>query len=695
MKFRTPSRAASSLTLGMVVLVATTIFAQQFTTAKSDDEKTARLVCQLIERFHISDSRVDDTVSAKLIDTFIKELDPQKLYFLQSDVERMNKFRTQLDDLLEAGNVDFVYQLFDIYLQRLNERIALVHKLIDAEHDFTADDSMVIDGDSLDWAQTTAELDERWRKRIKYDLLTLKIDGSEMDEGRDRLHKRYRNIRKTISQTEDSEKLEMYLSALAHAFDPHSSYMSPETLEDFQIQMKLSLEGIGAALRSEDGYTIVAQVVPGGAADKDGRLKVGDKIIGVAQEQDPPAEFVDVVEMKLNRVVRYIRGDKGTKVRLQVKTAEENETQVYELTRQKIELKSSEVKGEIIETGERIGESSSRIGVINIPSFYRDFGGAQQGLENFKSTSRDVIKVLRDFRQQGGVDAIVIDLRNNGGGALSEAIEVSGLFIDEGPVVQVKEQDGSVRSHDDEDEQVYANEPLIVLCNRLSASASEIFAGAIKDYKRGIVIGGAATHGKGTVQNVMPVTMKRFSLPVFTTPDRGALKLTISQFYRVNGDSTQSRGVQSDVILPSMLDHMDLGEASLDNALEFDRIAPADFDSLSMVTPEMISTLRQRSQRRVAADTDFQKTQEAIEEYLERKQRKMISLNEEKFREDRKKDDEAGDGETGLEDDTDEADDETDEDDGPVFPDDHYSNEVLRITLDYLGLLNGLKTVQR
>ncbi len=690
MKFRAPSRAASSLTLGMAVLVATTIFAQQFSTPKTDDQKTASMVVKLIERFHISDERIDDAASAKLIDAFVEDLDPQKLYFLSSDIQYFDKFRNQLDDQLKSGNVEFVYRLFDIYLKRLDERIALAHKLIDAEHDFTTEDTMVIDPDALSWSNTSAELDERWRKRIKYDLLTLKVDGTSLKDGRERLHKRYRNIRKTIAQTEDFEKLEMYLSAVAHTFDPHSSYMSPETLEDFQIQMRLSLEGIGAALRSEDGYTIVAQVVPGGAADKDGRLQLGDKIIGVAQEGDPQDEFVDLVEMKLNKVVRYIRGDKGTKVRLQVKTEQDNEIRVYELTRQKIELKSSEVKGEIIETRGRIGEADAKIGVIQIPSFYRDFSGAQQGIKDFKSTSRDVIKVLRDFRRQGGVDAIVVDLRNNGGGALSEAIEVSGLFIDRGPVVQVKEQDGGVRKHDDDDAQIYSTEPLVVLCNRLSASASEIFAGAIKDYQRGIIVGGESTHGKGTVQNVMPVSMQRLQIPLFNDQDRGALKLTISQFYRVNGDSTQSEGVHSDIVLPSMLDHMELGESSLDNALAFDRIDPAKYNPVGKTTPEMISTLRQRSQQRVAADPDFQKTNEAIADYLERKQRKTISLNEVKFREDRKNKDEAAAEEE-------EEADENDGDglDGPVFPDDHFNNEVLRITLDYLGLLGGLKTVQR
>lgn len=675
MKLKAPSAAASTLTVLMAALVATTMFAQQLSTASADDQSTTRLVAQMVQQYHISQDEIDDTISAKLLDKYIRTLDPQKLYFFESDVEFYSKrYRTKLDDALKQGQVDFAYGVFEQFRKRLDEQMELAHKWIDAEHDFTVDEEMMSDADDMTWVKTRAEMDDRWRKWIKYNLLTLKIDDVEPEEAKERLHKRYRTIARAWQQEEKHETLEKYLTAMAECFDPHSSYMSPQTLEDFQINMRLSLDGIGAALRSEDGMTTVAQIVPGGAAEVDGRLKVGDKIIGVGQAE---GEIVDVVEMKLSKVVRYIRGKRGTVVRLQVKTAEDNKTKIYEMTRQKIELKSQAVKGEIIETKDRIGKPS-KVGVINIPSFYRDFAGAQRGVEGFKSTAVDVAKVLDDFNAKG-VDAVVIDLRTNGGGALSEAIEVSGLFIDKGPVVQVKEQSGKVRSHDDVDSGVKWEGPLVVICNRLSASASEIFAGVIKDYNRGIVVGDTTTHGKGTVQNVMPVGRQMF---VFKPQDRGALKLTIQQFYRVNGDSTQNRGVRSDVVLPSLIDHMDLGESFLDNALEFDRIPAATFGKLALVNPNIVSSLQKDSSKRVSSNEEFGKLQKEIEEYVESKKRRTVTLNEVKLRAERearddkkddKKDDDKKDG--------------ADDEDKPVFPKGYYNDEVLQITVDYVNLL--------
>ncbi|MFN0197247.1 MAG: carboxy terminal-processing peptidase, partial [Planctomycetaceae bacterium] len=494
---------------------------------------------------------------------------------------------------------------------------------------------------------------------------------------------RYKMLSQTMKQTEDFEILEMYLNALAHCFDPHSSYMAPQTLEDFKISMNLQLDGIGAALRSEDGMTIVADIVPGGAAASDGRLKVSDKIVAVGQAE---GDMVDIVEMKLSKVVRLIRGKRGTKVRLQVKKADTSEIVDYELVRQKIELKSSEVKGEVIETSTRIEGTQARIGVIHIPSFYRDFDGAQQGLDDFKSTARDVQKVLDDFSKQN-IDAVIVDLRTNGGGALSEAIEVSGLFIEDGPVVQVKEQNGKIKSHDDVDPNISYAGPLIVLCNRLSASASEIFAGAIKDYNRGIIVGDQTTHGKGTVQNVMPVSQQRFQL--FDAADRGALKLTINQFYRVNGDSTQNLGVTSDVALPSLIDHMDLGESFLDNALAFDKIEPAKFAALELTSPDIVSQLATSSQKRITGNEEFQKLQKDIARYLERKNRKTISLNEAELRKER--DTEKSEDETK----TLENEEEKLNKDGPIFPVGYYNDEVLRISLDYISQLKGLNTAAK
>lgn len=694
MKLKTPSSASLTLTIGITLLVATTIFAQQLSKPSADDEITTKLVCRLLSQYHINQAKIDDGISSKLLDTYLKALDPQKLYFTQSDIDAFNTYRNQLDDQLLNGDPSFAYAAFDIYKKRVAASLEMADKLIDSDFDFSIDESITVDPDVLEWSKSPAESAERWRKQVKLGMLNLMLDDTKIDEARDRMHKRYRILKRTIDEIENIEKLEMYLSSLTHCFDPHSSYMSPQTLEEFRISMELSLDGIGAALRSEDGYTVVAQIVPGGAADKDGRIKVGDKIIAVGQGD---GEFIDIVEMKLSKVVRQIRGKRGTKVSLRVQKEDTNETVVYELTRQKIELKSAEVKGEIIDTSTRGLARADRIGVINIPSFYRDFRGAQRGDDNFKSTARDVEKVLMQFRDQGGVDGIVIDLRDNGGGALSEAIEVSGLFIDEGPVVQVKEQDGDIKSHDDLiSGQTYTG-PLVVICNRHSASASEIFAGVIKDYQRGIVIGDTTTHGKGTVQNVMPVSNQMFRF--INSQDRGALKLTINQFYRVNGDSTQNHGVRSDVVLPSLIDHMDEGESFLDNALAFDRIRPARYRPVHMVTAELISGLQQASAARIAASPEFQSLQRTINRYLERKNRKTISLNEsavKKEREQAKLEAEQGAGGTEklVDEDAEEKSSEDADAEAPVFAEGYYNKEILALTTDYIASLKAMRTAQ-
>lgn len=685
MIFKTPSRAASTLTSAAVLLLATTLLAQQFgATPRPREETIAKLVCQLIEKEHLKHENINDTISQRLVEKFVKELDPNKLYFYQSDIDNLNVYRSKLDDALKQGNVDFAYQTFQLYLRRLDERIAEAEKLIDAQHDFTIDETMVIDSKDLSWATNESELSDRWRKRIKYDLLLQKLEDTKDKEARERLHKRYRTIKRTMHQFESDDILEMYLSALAACFDPHSGYMSPRSQADFDIVMKLSLEGIGAALKSDDGYTVVATVVPGGAAALDGRLKVGDKIVGVGQET---GDIVDVVDMKLSNVVTLIRGKSGSKVRLRVQQSGSIESKEYLLTRRKIELKSSEVKGEIIDAATRVKGGHGKIGVIHIPSFYRDFGEAQNGAEEFKSTARDVKAVLADFQAKGGVDAIVIDLRTNGGGALSEAIEVSGLFIDQGPVVQIKDRNGNVKALDDEEPGVDARQPLVVICNRLSASASEIFAGVIKDYQRGLIIGDTTTHGKGTVQNVTSVNKNMDMFTLFKPPpERGALKLTIQQFYRVNGASTQNLGVESDIVIPSLLDHMDLGESSLDNALAFDRIHAAPHQSVLKVNPGIVSQLSERSKKRIAADKDFQEVEKDIVKYVERKKRKTITLNEDALRQERLEE------EKKTKNKIEEAEEMTE---GPIFPDNAYNNEVLAVTLDYVDQLRSANTARK
>lgn len=681
---RVSARSMMALLLTSLVLATTAIGAKQAAKNNTTESTTAKLVSEMISKFHINQQSIDDRVSQMLLKRLLKDFDPQKLYFLKGDVDELMRYKEALDDYIRVGNVDFAHQFFALYLKRLDERIAAAHKLIDLPQDFTVDEVMITDGDQVPWAATGEELNERWRKRIKFDLLSLKLEKTEPEKAVAQLHKRYDTLKKSFHDMESGEVLEMYLSALAHCFDPHSSYMSPQTLEDFQIQMRLSLEGIGAALKSVDGYTVVNDIVAGGAAEKDGRLKVGDKIVAVGQEE---GDFVDVVEMKLTRVVRLIRGPGGTKVRLKVVNATGEPGEIL-LVRQKVELKNQEVKGEIIDSADRLGQPGLKLGVINIPSFYRDFAGAQQGQEDFKSTARDVYDVLKEFEKKGGVDAIIIDLRMNGGGALSEAIEVTGMFIDKGPVVQVKEQNGSTKPHNDDDggEMAYRG-PLVVLCNRLSASASEIFAAAIKDYRRGLIVGDVTTHGKGTVQNVMPVSNRLFN--VFNNQNLGALKLTIQQFYRVNGDSTQNRGVESDVVLPSLLDHMDLGESFMENALEFNQINPAQHLYYSMVTPEIVSRVRESSAQRVAHDGGFANLQRDIERYLSRKNRKTVSLNEEQLVRERE--------EAKAADDVAKAEEEKEIKgvSGPIFPKGEYNDEVLHLTQDYVNFLKQANTAAR
>ncbi len=648
------------------------------------DAETTKLVVQMIPQFHVSRKGVDDRISSMLLDSFLKDLDPAKLYFQQSDIDEFSKFRLTLDDSLKIGDVQFGYDVFKRYKERLVVQLTKAHTLIDTPQDYTVDETMVIKGDEQPWARTQAEVDERWRKRIKYDLIQFRLDNETDAEGQKRLHSRYRTVQRNIEQMKQSEILEFYLTALTTCFDPHSTYMSPESAEEFDIMMRLSLDGIGASLRSEDGYTIVNEVMPGGPAGKDGRLKAKDKITGVGQET---GEIEDVFETKLNEVVRKIRGKKGTKVRLRVLTALSGETVVYELTRDKVALTESEAKGEIIETKDRLGRPG-KIGIISLPSFYRNFGATEA--EDEKSAAVDVEKILNQFRDQGGVDAVVMDLRGNGGGALSEAIEISGHFIDQGPVVQVKDPTGRVKELDDDIPGALYTGPLVVICNRMSASASEIFAGVIKDYHRGIVIGDTTTHGKGTVQNLMPVSARQGFRAFGGGADLGRLKLTIQQFYRVNGDSTQNRGVRSDVVLPSILDHLDEGEAGLDNALPFDQIRSARYNPGKLDSSELVATLQKNSETRMTANEDFKKIEQGIQRFIERKTRKEISLQESVLRAERETDKAIADEEKKQTGDVEEK-----KKPEEIFPKNYYNDELLNVSLDYITGLKGQATVQK
>jgi carboxyl-terminal processing protease len=489
---------------------------------------------------------------------------------------------------------------------------------------------------------------------------------------------RYQSLLKYYKQIDNYDMMAIYLTGLTTNIDPHSTYMSPNQLADFDIAMRLHLEGIGAVLRSDNGHTIIAEIMPGGAAAQDGRLKVNDQIIAVAQGD---SKFIDVIDMKLTEVVKLIRGKSGTPVELKVIPAGKVEPVVYALTRQKIELKSQEARSEIIEQGKKADGTPYRIGVIDLPSFYADMTSTRNGQDRLKSATEDVRRILNEFKAKR-VDGVVLDLRHNGGGALSEALALTGLFIDQGPIVQVKGAQGGVRQQNDPEKGVVYGGPLMVLVSKLSASASEILAGALQDYGRALIVGDSTTHGKGTVQVVIDIGNQ---LQVDPAPKLGALKLTIQQFYRVNGDSTQDRGVASDIVLPSLVEELATGEKELDHHLAFDRVKPAPHDYLNMVPSDLKESLKARSAERVKKSEDFAKLFKQIELAKTRKANKQIPLNEQELRDQRK--DEKTDKAEGVE----------PRDDDPAAPEplapdkgeykfkrNFTNNEILQIMEDYL-----------
>jgi len=676
----------SSLVLALLLSVATCsalliLRARQspaeLTAPLASDRQVTLVVTSLLRRQHLSKHALDDEVSHRCLEGFLDMLDRMKVYFYQSDVDEFTRMKDELDDQVKRGDISFAYTVFNRFLERVDERVATVDQLLKMDHDFTLDEEMVTDSDLLSYAKDETEARERWRRRIKYDLLMLKLQDKEGQEARDKLHRRYHSLAKRMHQTDSDELLEMYLTSLTTAFDPHTTYMSPSTLKNFQIIMALKLEGIGAALKSEDGYTVVSKLIPGGAAAKEGSLRHEDRIVSVGQDEE--GEMVDIVDMKLSDVVKLIRGDAGTVVRLGVIHEGSNETDVIKITRAKIELKDSEARGAVFEEGQRADGKPHKIGVIDLPSFYMDMSGARNRMENFKSTTRDVRKILEGFNEQG-VEAVVLDLRRNGGGSLTEAINLTGLFIDRGPVVQVKDSAEKVQHYDDLDAGMAWDRPLVVVTSKLSASASEILAGAIKDYHRGLIVGDDATHGKGTVQSLLELGPQLFRVP--DPPNLGALKITMQQFYRPNGDSTQKRGVLADIVLPALTTHMPIGEDDLDFAIEFDRVPTTEYDKYNLVDNALINELRSRSNARCEKSEEFGKIVKKIIRYREHKARKSVSLNEKTFFERR--------ADLNVEEEEKNLDDENNGDE-EIIKRDYYLDEVLAITFDYLALLKDNK----
>ncbi len=663
---------AVAISISVIAPPLTEVAKGEPTAPTARDRYITMELLRLLSREHISRRPFDSELASRAVDLFLQMLDPWKLYFYEKDVQTFRQVVPGLPEALARGDLAFPYQVYRVMIARVDERAALAEQLLQIQHDFTVEEEMIRDRKAQTYPRNEEEARERWRQRVKYELLTLKAEGTEGEAAREKLSRRYRTFAKRMHQMDDEELLEMFLTAVCSAYDPHSSYMSPSTLENFEITMRLNLEGIGASLQWEDGYTVVRELVPGGAAARDGRLKLGDRIIGVGQGLT--GEIEDVVDMRLTDVVKRIRGPKGTIVRLKVVSPDNPEPRIIEITRDRIELREGEAQAEIFEVGQRPDGRPFRIGLIDLPSFYMDMEGARQGIPDYKSTTRDVARILMDFNN-AGVDAVVLDLRRNGGGSLQEALALTGLFIEEGPLLQVKDAAGRIQPYYDTDGRALWKGPLVVVVSKFSASASEILAGAVQDYRRGLVVGDPATHGKGTVQSL--VELGQLISPLLPLK-MGAAKITVQKFYRPSGDSTQNRGVESDIRLPSLTAHLDVAESDLEFALEFDRVPPLEFRQYDMVNPAIIAELARRSAERVNNSTEFQREMQRIERYLERKAQKKISLNEEKFMAERRQLDAEKEEEDLLQ--------SMEETHRRKIKRDHYLNEVLNITADYLTI---------
>ncbi len=596
--------------------------------AESYQPELAKLVSSFLTYYHYSKEMVDDKVAERAFDNYLESLDYNHMYLLASDVKDFQTFVPSMDDDLRGKTVkiDKPFLMFNRFRNRVYERIPAILDMIDKGFDFTLDEYLTIDRSKEPWADTVDDLNERWRLAVKEQSLRFRMNGKSDEDTRKLMKVRYERLLKDYQDFDSVDVLEQYLSAIAHAFDPHSTYLKPATKDNFDIDMGHSLEGIGATLRRENEYTIVVDLIPGGPAAMSGEVKPNDKIFAVAQGDEEP---VDVVDMRIDRVVKYIRGTKGTEVRLHLIPADAmgDETKLVSLIRDKVMITAEDVSKEIREVEDKDG-NKHRYGVITVPSFYLDSQAKMKEDPNYKSTTRDVRKLIKELEQES-VDGLVIDLRNNGGGSLDEAVELTGLFIKDGPVVQVRGRKGQYRVLDDPDHDIVYEGPLVVLTNVFSASASEIFAGAIQDYDRGLVVGDSATHGKGTVQNVIGLdsSLERVLNRQFEDGVAGALKLTTHKFYRVSGSSTQLKGVEPDLILPSPSDVYELGEQYLDNALEWDVIDRVNYTNYGLAN-SFVEVIKENSKKRVDQNREFQYLREDNEAWRKRKLENRVSLNE-------------------------------------------------------------------
>lgn len=579
-----------------------------------------QLVATYATRLHYANRELDDALSQDIFKRYLDTLDPSKIYFTQDDIRSFEKYRTSIDDALKSGNVEPAYAVYRKLRERVLERIAYTDSVLADKPDLTRDETFEFDRTDADWATSASELDDYWRKRVKNEALGLILADKSWEEARKTLDKRYDNFRRRVFQVNSEDVFEMFINSYVQTLDPHTSYFSPRDSEEFEIRMSLSYEGIGASLQVEDEYVSIVRVLPGGSAYKADVLKPNDRITGVAQGDD--TEFVDVVGWRLDDVVDLIRGPKDSLVRLQILpagAAPGSEEKTVELVRSEIKLEEQAAQAEVIDVEQ--DSQSRKMGVIQIPAFYLDYRAKMMGAEDFRSTTRDVRRLIDDLKSQN-VDGLVIDLRDNGGGSLQEATELTGLFIDQGPVVQIRSSGGALEVAEDNDAGVAWDGPLVVLVNRFSASASEIFAGAIQDYHRGLVVG-TTTYGKGTVQNLFDLN-RHFNSDL----ELGQLKMTIGKFYRVTGSSTQHRGVVPDVTLPSAIDPEEFGESAMHTALPWDEIQPArKIDEMHVRALDVLPELQSQINKRQAENELFKLYVADVDEQRELRSRKTVSLN--------------------------------------------------------------------
>ena len=587
--------------------------------ASERHRRVMRLVSEVVERQHYRQTALDDAMSSQIYERYLEALDGSRSYLLASDIAEFERFRYQLDDAIEQADAGPAFQIFTRYQERNREVLRHAIALLDVEPDFTLDESFRFDRTDEGWTSSADELHELWRKRVKNDALSLLLAGKTWPEASDTLRKRYERVAKRIEQITADDVFETFMNAYSHVYDPHSNYLSPRNSEEYNIAMSLSYEGIGASLQLVDDHVTIMNVLPGGSAAASTEIKVGDRITAVGQGET--GALTDVVGWRLDDVVQLIRGPVDTVVRLQIlpaaATPGATENQLS-LKRAKITLESQAAKKEV-HTLHR-GDRDVRIGVISVPSFYQDFQARMKGDAEFRSTTRDVRRLIDELRAEN-IESLVVDLRDNGGGHLSEATSLVGLFVERGPIVQLRETGGRIEVLDDPEPGVAWHGPLVVLVNRASASASEIFAGAIQDYHRGLVVG-QQTYGKGSVQNLYP--LDRYALG--PKAGFGQLTVTIGKYYRVTGDSTQHRGVEPDITLPSLLNTDDIGESTRESALPWDRINAARFTPEASELP-VVSELSRVHEARVAHNPDFVALQGDVDALEQLRSQLDVSLN--------------------------------------------------------------------